>query len=173
MSTPQLDKMEQEELTNYVIAVCLGEIQAQLPPAGEIMDMLGVEEPIATEQITDPVDIEHLDPETIADYLEGLSSPKRCKAIEEGAQLTAEEKKHVVRLATKSEFEHGGFGSIEYYRVTDSKGRSVYFSAHSNSDCGVWAQSSGHGGPMTTMPYDRDTQEQLEDGSFISFCLYG
>jgi hypothetical protein len=173
MSTPQLDKMEHEELTNYVIAVCLGEIQAQLPPAGEIMVMLGVDEPIATEQITDPVDIEHLDPETIADYLEGLTSPKRCRAIEEGTQLTAEEKMHVVRLATKREFEHGGFGSIEYFRVTDSKGRSVYFSAHSNSDCGVWAQSSGREGPMMTMPYDRDTQEQLEDGSFISFSLYG
>ncbi len=23
------------------------------------------------------------------------------------------------------------------------------------------------------MPYDRDTQEQLEEGSFINFCIYG
>jgi hypothetical protein len=173
MSKPQLDEMEHEELTDYVIAVCLGEIQAQLPPAGELMEMLGVEEPIATEQITNPVDIEHLDLETIADYLEGLASPKRRKAIEEGAELTVEEKKHVIRLATKREFERGGFGSVEYFRVIDSKGRSVYFSAYSNSDCGVWAQSSGYEGPMTAMPYHRNTEEQLEDGSFISFCIYG
>jgi hypothetical protein len=173
MSSPQLDEMEHEELTDYVIAVCLGETQAKLPPAEELMDMLGVDDPIATEQITDPVEIEHLDSETIAYYLEGHASPKRCKAIEEGAELTAEEKNHVVSVATKREFEHGAFGSVEYFRVTDSKGRSVYFSAHSNSDCGVWAQSSGREGPMMTMPYDRDTQEQLEDGSFISFSLYG
>ena len=173
MSTPQLDKMEHEELTDYVVAVCLGETKAELPTAQKLMAMLGVDEPIATAQITDAVEIEHLDVETIAYYLSGHASPKRCKAIEDGAKLTAEEKKHVVNVAMKRAFDSGTFGAVEYFRVTDSKGRSVYFSAQSNSDCGSWAPSSGHEGPRPKMPYDQNTQEQSEDGSFINFCIYG
>jgi len=151
MSTPQFDKMEHKELTDYVVAVCLGETKAKLPPAQKLMGLLGVDEPIATAQITNAVEIEHVDAETITYYLAGHSSPKRCKAIADGAKLTAKEKKHVVKVATKREFESGTFGTVEYFRVTDSKGRSVYFSAQSNSDCGSWTPSSGHEGPIPTI----------------------
>jgi hypothetical protein len=106
-------------------------------------------------------------------YLAGDASLKMCKAIDNSARRTAQQEKHVGNVATKREFDSGTFGAVEYFRVTDSKGRSIYFSAQSNSDCGSWAPSSGHEEPMPTMPYDQNTHEQLEVGSFINFCIHG
>jgi hypothetical protein len=165
--------MRTENFADLVVAVCLGEINDDLPPPAECMELLELNSPIATAQFTDPVEIEDWDTESIVETLEGFTSHSRCQAIKEGASLTQEEKQHVICAATKNEFDSGSFSAIEYFRLTDSKGRSVYFSARSNSDCGSWARSSDHDGPFLDLPYDKDTQMQQVDGTFINFSIYG
>jgi hypothetical protein len=165
--------MRTESFADLVVAVCLGEIDDDLPPPAECMELLELNSPIATAQFTDPVEIEDWDTESIVETLEGFTSDSRCEAIKEGASLTQEEKQHVICAATKNEFDSGSFSAIEYFRLTDSKGRSVYFSARSNSDCGSWARSSDHDGPLLDLPYDKDTEIQEADGTFLNFCIYG
>ncbi len=165
--------MRTEDLADLVVAVCLGEIDAELPPPAKCMDLLDLNSPIATAQVTNPVEIEDLDTESIVETLEGFTSHSRCQAIKEGASLTQEEKQHVICAATKNEFDSGSFLAIEYFRLTDSKGRSVYFSARSNSDCGSWVRSSDHDGPLLNLPYEKDAEFQELDGTFINFCIYG
>ena len=167
------ENMTTENFADLVVAVCLGEIDADLPLPAECMELLSLNSPIATAQVTNPVEIEDLDMESIVEKLEGFATHSRCEAISGGASLTQEETQHVVCAATKAEFDNGTFSAIEYFRLTDSKGRSVYFSAQSNSDCGSWARSSDHDGPLSNLPYDKDTEMQEADGTLINFCIYG
>jgi hypothetical protein len=171
MSTPQLDKMEHDELKDYVVAVALGEKQGALPPAEELMSKLILGEAIATESVTSSVDPDDLDPESCAWHLRKHASPERCAEITNGAELSPEERHLVTKAATIDAEEGGTFDFVRYYRVTDSKGRSVYFSDVSGDDLGSFGPSSCHHGPILELPYATDTSTQLEDGTVVKFYI--
>lgn len=165
--------MSSSELADRVVAVCLGELPDTLPSAEVLMQKLDLQDPIATLQETDPVDINDLDTESIAWLLRGFANPDRCHEIERGSALTSLEMKEVVKRATRSDFEGGRFSAYEYFRLVDSKGRSVYFVAQANSDCGSDFPHTDHEGPRPALPYVKDTEEQLEDGTIRNFVIYG
>jgi hypothetical protein len=161
------------ELADRVVAVCLGELNDTLPSSETLMHSLDLGDPVATLQETEPVDINDLDAESIAWYLKDSATAERCHEIEQGAPLTSFEQEEVARRATHSSFEQGIFSSYEYFRLNDSKGRSAYFVAQANSDCGSDFPHSNHEGPLATLPYQRDTEEQLRDGTVRNFVIYG
>jgi hypothetical protein len=166
-----LDKLTYQEILDRVVAVALGEKEDQLPPTEELMAKLDLGEPIATESVTWPVDPDHLDPESFVWHLEKHASAERCAEIANGAALTTEERVTVIQAATKQQADSGIFEFVRYYRVTDSKGRSVYFSEVSGDDLGSCGPSSCHHGPMLKLPYAADTHTQLEDGTIVEFYI--
>jgi len=163
--------MNQNELADYVVAVALGEKQGELPPAEQLMAKLCHDDPVATASITWAVDPHDLDAESCAQHLEGHSNQKRITEIENGATLTPEEMSFVVKAATLREADSGVFDFYRYYRVTDSKGRSVYFSERSGDDLGSSGPSTEHQGPMLSLPYQENTDKQQEDGTVFRFCI--
>ena len=165
------DELSYEELVDHVVAVALGEKSDKLPPAEELMTKLDLGDAVATESVTSPVDPDDLDPESCAGYLEKFASPERCAEIAEGAKLSPEEHLLVTKVATLDAEEGGTFDFVRYYRVTDSKNRSVYFSEVSGDDLGSCGPSSGHEGPMLSLPYESNTETQLEDGTVVNFCI--
>ena len=167
----ELEKMSHDELVDHVVAVALGEKKGKLPPAEQLMAKLCHDEPIATASITWAVDPDDLDPESCAQYLERHSDQKRIAEIENGATLTPEELSFVIKAATMSEADSGVFDFYRYYRVTDSKGRSVYFSERSGDDLGSSGPSSEHEGPILSLPHTTDTDTQQEDGTVFRFCI--
>lgn len=160
-----------QELVDHVVAVALGEKKDKLPPAEELMAMLDLGEPIATESVTLPVDPDELDSESCAWHLEKHASAERCAEIANGATITPEERATVIKAATRRQADSGVFDFVRYYRVTDSKNRSVYFSEVSGDDLGSCGPSSGHEGPMLSLPYESNTEKQLEDGTVVNFCI--
>ena len=160
-----------QELADHVVAVALGEKSDKLPPAEELMTKLDLGDAVATESVTSPVDPDDLDPESCAGYLEKFASPERCAEIAEGAKLSPEEHLLVTKVATLDAEEGGTFDFVRYYRVTDSKGRSVYFSDVSGDDLGSYGPSSCHRGPILELPYAADTSTQLEDGTVSKFYI--
>jgi hypothetical protein len=169
MSEPE--KMSHQELVDYVVAVALGEGIGELPSAEKLMADLCHDEPIATETITWAIDPADLDPESYTQYLEGHSDQKRITEIENGAILTPEELSFVIKAATMRDADSGVFDFYRYYRVTDSKDRSVYFSERSGDDLGSSGPSSNHEGPLLSLPYETDTDTQQEDGTVNRFCI--
>lgn len=163
--------MNTELLADYVAAVALGEKKGKLPPAEKLMAELCHDEPVATASITWPVDPDDLDPESCAQYLEGHSDQKRIAEIENGATLTPEELSFVIKAATMRDADSGVFDFYRYYRVADSKGRSVYFSERSGDDLGSSGPSSDHEGPLLSLPYANDTDTQQDDGTVFRFCF--
>jgi len=163
--------MNHEELIDHVVAVALGEKKDQLPPAEELMTKLDLGDAVATESVTSPVDPDDLDPESCAGYLEKFASPERCAEIAEGAELSPDEHLLVTKVATLDTEEGGTFDFVRYYRVTDSKGRSVYFSDVSGDDLGSCGPSSCHRGPILELPYAADTSTQLRDGTVSKFYI--
>jgi hypothetical protein len=166
-----LNKLSGEELADHVVAVALGEKKDQLPPAEELMTKLDLGDAVATESVTSPVEPADLDPESCAGYLEKFASPERCAEIAEGAELSPEEHLAVTKAATLDAEEGGTFDFVRYYRVTDSKGRSVYFSDVSGDDLGSYGPSSCHRGPILELSYAADTSTQLEDGTVSKFYI--
>jgi hypothetical protein len=160
-----------QELADHVVAVALGEKRDKLPAAEELMTKLDLGYPIATESVTSAVDPEDLDPESCAWHLKKHASPERCAEIAEGAELSPEEHLLVTKAATLDAEEGGTFDFVRYYRITDSKGRSVYFSDVSGDDLGSYGPSSCHRGPLLELPYAADTSTQLEDGTVIKFYI--
>ncbi len=171
MNTSQLEEMAQADLADYVVAIGLGEKKGNLPPPQQLMAKLGLGDPVATESVTSPVDPEHLDPESCAWHLKKHASPERCSEIANGATLSAEEWLLVTKAATIDAEQGGTFDFVRYYRVTDSRGRSVYFSEVSGDDLGSYGPSSYHDGPLLALPYDKDTDRQLEDGTVVKFVI--
>jgi len=168
----QLDDLSDQEIVDHVVAVALGEKKDKLPAAEKLMAALGMDEPVATESVTWPVgDPENYEPESAAFYLGKSVNPARLKRIEQGAKLTAKERSLVMKAATLRKAESGVFDLYRYYRVTDSKGRSVYFSERSGDDLGSCGPSSCHDGPLLALPYEIDTETQLEDGAVVKFYI--
>ncbi len=165
--------MNRSELSDRVVAVCLGELNDTLPSAESLMLKLDLGYPVATLQETSAVDIKDLDEESLSWHLRDFASPERCKEVEQGSPLKPYEEREAVKRATRSVFEGGDFSAYEYFRLTDSKGRSVYFVALVNSDCGSYAPHSHHEGPYPSLPYNKDTEEQLDDGTIRNFVIYG
>ena len=163
--------MNHEELVDSVVAVALGEQKGELPPAEKLMEELCHDEPVATASITWPVDPGNLDPESCAQHLEGHADQTRITEIGNGAALAPEELSFVIKAATISEADSGVFDFYRYYRVTDSKGRSVYFSERSGDDLGSSGPSSEHEGPLLSLPHTTDTDTQQEDGTVFRFCI--
>lgn len=163
--------MNQKELADYVVAVALGEKQGELPPAEKLMTELCHDEPVATASITGAVDPDDLDPESCAQYLEGHSDQKRITVVENGAILTPDELSTVIKAASMRDADSGVFDFYRYYRVTDSKVRSVYFSERSGDDLGSSGPSTDHQGPMLNLPYDENTDTQQDDGTVFRFCI--
>ena len=130
--------MNHEELVDSVVAVALGEQKGELPSAEKLMAELCHDEPIATESVTSPIDPDDLDPESRAWHLEKHASPERCAEIADGAEISPEERLMVIKAATIDAEEGGTFDFVRYYRVTDCKGRSVYFSDGSGDDLGSY-----------------------------------
>ena len=160
-----------QELADHVVAVALGERKDQLPPAEELMTKLDLGDPVATESVTSPVDPDDLDPESCARHLEKDASAERCAEIANGVTITPEERATVIKAATRRQADTGVFDFVRYYRVTDSKNRSVYFSEVSGDDLGSCGPSSGHESPMLSLPYESNTETQLEDGTVVNFCI--
>ena len=169
MSDP--NNTTKEQLTDYVVTVALGEVKGKLPPAEELMSKLTLDDVIATESVTSPVDPDDLDPESCAWHLRKHASAERCAEIANGATITPEERATVIKAATRRQADTGVFDFVRYYRVTDSKNRSVYFSEVSGDDLGSCGPSSGHEGPMLSLPYESNTETQLEDGTVVNFCI--
>ena len=169
MSDP--NNTTKEQLTDYVVTVALGEVKGKLPPAEELMSKLTLGDVIATESVTSPVDPDDLDPESCAWHLRTHASPERCAEIANGAKLSLEERRLATKVATLDAEEGGTFDFVRYYRVTDSKGRSVYFSDVSGDDLGSFGPSSCHHGPILKLPYATDTSTQLEDGTVVKFYI--
>lgn len=163
--------MNQKELADYVVAVALGEKQGELPAAKQLMAELCHDEPVATASITWAVDPDGLDPESCAQYLEGHSDERRITEVENGATLTPEELSFVIKAATMSQADSGVFDFYLYYRVADSKSRSVYFSEKSGDDLGSSGPSTDHQGPLLSLPYANDTDTQQDDGTVFRFCI--
>ena len=163
--------MNHEELVDSVVAVALGEQKGELPPAEKLMQELCHDEPVATASITWPVDPGNLDPESCAQHLEGHADQTRITEIGNGAALAPEELSFVIKAATISEADRGVFDFYRYYRVTDSKGRSVYFSERSGDDLGSSGPSTDHQGLMLNLPYDENTDTQQADGTVFRFCI--
>ena len=169
MSDP--NNMTNEQLADYLVGVALGEVKGKLPPAVELMSKLTLGDVIATESVTSPVDPDDLDRESCAWHLRKHASPERCAAITDGSELSQEERDLVTKVATVDAEEGGTFDFVRYYRVTDSKGRSVYFSDVSGDDLGSFGPSSCHQGPVLELPYVADTSTQLEDGTVVKFYI--
>jgi len=169
MSEPE--KMSHQELVDYVVAVALGESNGDLPSAEKLMAELCHDEPIATESVTWPIDPDELDPESCAWHLEKHASAERCAEIANGATITPEERATVIKAATRRQADSGVFDFVRYYRVTDSKNRSVYFSEVSGDDLGSCGPSYGHEGPMLSLPYESNTETQLEDATVVNFYI--
>ena len=165
--------MNRSELGDQIVAVCLGEANASLPSAEVLMQELDLGYPVATLQETSPIDINDLDEESLSWHLRDFGSPERCKEIEQGSPLKPDEEREAVKRATRSVFEGGDFSAYEYFRLTDSKERSVYFVALVNSDCGSYAPHSHHDGPYPVLPYNKDSEEQRDDGTIRNFVIYG
>ncbi len=167
-----MSQTDSKALADHVVAVALGEKKDKLPAAEKLMAELCTDEPIATASFTSPVeDPDDFEPENAVFYLEKSADPSRLAQIEKGAALTPEERATVIKAATKRQADSGVFEFVRYYRVTDSKGRSVYFSEVSGDDLGSYGPSSGHEGPMLSLPYESNTEEQLEDGTVVNFCI--
>lgn len=160
-----------QELADHVVAVALGERKDQLPPAEELMTKLDLGDPVATATITWAVDPKGLDPESCAQHLDGHADQTRITEIGNGAALAPEELSFVIKAATISEADSGVFDFYRYYRVTDSKGRSVYFSERSGDDLRSSGPSTDHQGPMLSLPYQENTDAQQEDGTVFRFFV--
>ena len=163
--------MNTELPADYVVAVALGEKKGKLPPADKLMADLCHDEPVATATITWAVDPKGLDPESCAQHLDGHADQTRITEIGNGAALAPEELSFVIKAATISEADSGVFDFYRYYRVTDSKSRSVYFSERSGDDLGSSGPSSDHEGPLLGLPYAVNTDTQEEDGTVVRFCV--
>jgi hypothetical protein len=167
-----MEELSYEELADHVVAVALGEKKDKLPTAEKLMAELCMDEPIATASFTSPVeDPDDFEPENAVFYLEKSVDRSRLAEIERGAALTPEERAAVIKAATKRQADSGIFDFVRYYRVTDSRGRSVYFSEVSGDDLGSYGPSSGHEGPLLHLPYKEDTETQLDDGTVVNFCI--
>jgi hypothetical protein len=166
-----LSRQKTRATLDQLVALALGEKDGKLPSAEELMNNLILGSPVATESITSPVDPDDLAPEACAQHLERHASPQRCAEIANGAALSSSERRLVTRAATVAAEEGGTFDFVRYYRVTDSKGRSVYFSNVSGDELGSYGPRWGHRGPMLELPYAVDTSTQLGDGTVVNFCI--
>lgn len=171
MKNVDISIMSNEELIDLIAGVCLDGVKVKLPSSKVIMQKLDVSiTQCAREQIHGTVDIDDYDECTKVEYLTGYISPQRKEEIENGANLTPEEHRHCTHVATRENI-GDFFTAIDYSEVSDSHGRKLHFAAPCNSNCGSYSPNSDHKGPLSRLPYDKDMETQLDDGTIVNFTL--
>ena len=113
------------------------------------------------------VDTVYLDPGEAWEHLDGLVTPERLEALQQGEDPTPEETKLYREKLVDSRLDFASGENVILYQVTDTKGRSIYFTV-SHGDGG---DVLGCDGPYQEVPPEADWVEgdtELPDSDYFS-----
>jgi len=173
MKSVPFHELTDDQKRDLVVAVGLGEIDAAIPAARELFSLFALDEPVASDFTTYSREITSMDEEEIMGFLEGKVPADRFEELNNGNALTPDEQATVIANDTRSRCEGGeDFHHTQYFRLTDSKGRNVYFSQTCNDDCGSTYPPSDQTGPFSELPYEADGEHVDDHGNIASFCIF-